>query len=129
MKLVYAMVDGRAKVSNAKAYFRMIELPDGYHPITNDSVWQHDKRTLPPIMLITQGVLGPYGATMSQEDVKNTVYEIKIVERAFKPQSVSKMWMRWLENAGDWMLKYGVMLFVVMLMIIMSAIQVFGGGG
>jgi hypothetical protein len=113
MKLIYLTVDGRARIENAKIGTRLVEEPDGYHPVTNDSVWQDAKRLKDAVMIVVQGVLGPVGASMTEADTLQVLYEIDIVERAFKPQSVSKMWQRWLANAFAWFMKYGVILFIV----------------
>jgi hypothetical protein len=113
MKLIYLTVDGRARIENTKVSTRLIEETDGYHPVTNDSVWQDSRRIREPILFLTQGVLGPYGASMTEEDTLNVLFEIEAAERAFKPQSVSKMWQRWLANGFDWLMKYGITLFIV----------------
>jgi len=113
MKLIYLTVDGRARIENAKIGTRLVEEPDGYHPVTNDSVWQDAKRLKDGVMIVVQGVLGPYGASMTEADTLQVLYEIDIVERAFKPQSVSKMWQRALANAWAWILKYGLILFFI----------------
>jgi hypothetical protein len=112
MKLIYLTVDGRARIENTKINTRLIEETDGYHPVTNDSVWQDSRRIREPIMFITQGVLGPYGATMTKEDTLNVLFEIEAAERAFKPQSVSKMWMRNLAAIWEWLAKYGIYIFI-----------------
>lgn len=113
MKLIYLTIDGKAKIENAKLSTRMVEMQDGYHPVTNDSVWQDAKRRWEPALVVIQGVLGPYGASMTKEDTLNVLYEIDVAERAFKPQSVSKMWQRALANAVTWMMKYGIWALVI----------------
>jgi hypothetical protein len=126
MKLIYLTVDGRARIENAKIGTRLVEEPDGYHPVTNDSVWQDAKRLKDAVMIVVQGVLGPYGASMTEADTLQVLYEIDIVERAFKPQSVSKMWQRWFANAFAWFMKYGILLFIIAI-VGYSVIQSFMG--
>lgn len=128
MKLIYLTVDGRARVENTKLGTRLIEEPDGYHPVTNDSVWQHSERRREPIMFIVQGVLGPYGASMTEEDTLNVLYEIDVAEKAFKPQSVSKMWHRAFAAIFDWLMKYGIILFIAGATGIAVAQSLLGGG-
>jgi len=113
MKILYLKVDGLCKVENWKVNARNLEMPDGPHPVTNDSIWQDSKRTGPPIMIIFQDVLGPYGSSMASEDVKTRMYEVKLASMAFKQPSISKMWQRWLANAFEWFMKYGIILFIV----------------
>lgn len=115
MKLIYLKNDGQAVTENATIGARLVEMPDGYHPMTNDGVWQDAKRRRPPVLLIVQGVLGPYGASMTTEDTLHVLYEIEVAERAFRPQNVSKMWARKLAAMFAWMVKYGVMLFMLAL--------------
>jgi len=94
MKLVYLTVGGNATTESTKLRERFIEMPDGYHPVTNDSVWQDAKRRRDPMLFIIQGVRAPYGGTMAEKDVSLLLYEMELRERAFKPNSVSKMWWR-----------------------------------
>lgn len=112
MKLIYLKIDGTARLETAKVNQRMIEMPDGYHPITNDSVWQDGRRLRDPILIMVQGVLGPYGANMTEEDTRHVLYEIDVAEKAFKPASVSKMWMRTLAAMAGWLMKYGIPLSI-----------------
>ena len=128
MKLIYLTVDGRAKVEKTNVSTRLIEMKDGYHPVTNDSVWQDSKRIRDAILFIIQGVLGPYGASMTEEDTLNVLFEIEAAERAFKPPSVSKMWQRMLAAAFDWLMKYGIILFIATAAAV-GVIQSFLGGG
>src|SRR4030042_1844667 len=103
-------------------------MPDGYHPLTNDSVWQDSKRVGPPILFITQGVLGPYGSTMTREDVLSMLLEVELAERSFKPASVSKMWHRGLQRLWDFMIAYGIWLFLI-LVAAWAIIPTFMAGG
>lgn len=113
MKLIYLTNEGKARIENAKIGTRLVEMPDGYHPVTNDGVWQDSKRRSDAVMVLMQGVLGPYGSSMTEEDTLNVLLEIELAERAFKPQSVSKMWQRSLAAMFDWFMKYGIILFIV----------------
>jgi hypothetical protein len=116
MKLIHLNVDGTARIENARVTQRMVEFPDGYHPKTNDSVWQDAKRKRPPIMFSIEGVLPFYGGSMAGEDILHELYDVELSERAMKPQSVSKMSWRWLGQLWAGLAKYGVVLFVVALM-------------
>jgi hypothetical protein len=113
MKILYLKVDGTCKVENWKVNARNLEMLDGPHPVTNDSIWQDSKRLGPAVMMVIQDVLGPYGASMASEDVKTRMYEVKLASMAFRQPSISKMWQRMLANAFDWLMKYGIILFIV----------------
>ena len=115
MKLIYLTNDGKARVENSKVGTRLIEMPDGYHPITNDSVWQDAKRKSDGIMLLFQGVLPAYGGSMAEDDVLNVLREVEYAEKSFKPMSNSKMWMRSLSALVAFGFKYGMLLFIVAL--------------
>jgi len=112
MKLVYLTVDGRELVSNWKVNSRILEMGDGYHPVTNDSVWQDSKRLLPARMVLIQGVLPPMGATMAHEDMRSILTEKIITEHGFRRSGVSTMLMRWLGNAFEWLTSHIVYLFI-----------------
>ena len=128
MKLIYLTVDGRARMESSKIGTRMVEMPDRYHPLTNDSVWQDARRRADPAVVIIQGVLGPYGATMANHDIRVLLYEIKLAEKAFKPASVSKMWQRMLGRFVDWIMKYGIIVSVVLFIMYYVVQAMFGGG-
>ena len=113
MKILYLKVDGSCKTENWKVNARNLEMADGPHPVTNDSIWQDSKRTGPAVMMVIQDVFGPYGASMASEDVKTRMYEVKLASMAFKSPSVSRMWQRMLANAFAWFMKYGIILFIV----------------
>jgi len=113
MKLIHLNVDGTARIENAKITQRIVELPDGYHPKTNDSVWQDAMRKKPAMMFSLEGVLRFYGGSMAQEDILHALYDVELSERAMKQQSVSKMSWRWLAQLWGGLMKYGVVLFFV----------------
>ncbi len=48
MRVLYFTVDGRCVVEKTKLTKRLFEEPDGYHPVTNDSIWQHAWRVMDP---------------------------------------------------------------------------------
>jgi hypothetical protein len=115
MKLIYLTNDGKARVETAKVGTRLIEMPDGYHPITNDSVWQDAQRKSDGMMILFQGVLPAYGGTMAEADTMNVLREVEYAEKSFKPMSNSKMWQRSLASLWAFGMKYGITLFIVIL--------------
>lgn len=127
MRIVYFKVDGRAQLEKTKTNPRLLEMPDGYHPVTNDSVWQDAKRLMEPILIIIQGVRGPYGGTMENEDVSSVLYEIELAERAFKKPRISKMWMRSLERIFDFIRTKGLYIGIIAFILYMLASSVMEG--
>ena len=128
MLVFYLTVEGLAKKEKMHLNKRMVEMIDGNHPVTNDSVWQDARRRRPPVMVIIQGVRGPYGATMEIEDVSSVLYEIENDERAFRPPSVSKMWLRQLTAIGSWLMKSGLYVAIMLLVVYLLWSSVLGGG-
>ena len=108
MIVQFHRVDGTMKVEKTRLNARYIEMPDGYHPITNDSVWQDDKRMRQPLMVIVEGVLGPMGADMTETDVSGMLKEVEIVKRSHKPQHISRMWMRRIQQFFDFIASRGL---------------------
>jgi len=128
MRLVYLTFDGRAKVEKTRSITtRLIEMPDGNHAYTSDSVLQDARRLRAPIVIIQQGVFAPYGATMANKDAKHVLYEIDVAEKALKPPSVSKMWQRSFQRIFDWFAENIIFLFVIGL-IAFGIVQVVTGG-
>jgi len=126
MRILYFTNDGRTVVEKAKINARYLELPDGYHPITNDSIWQDSKRMRDPVLPVFEGVLGPIGSDMVEEDVKGILTEVEIIKKSHKNPQISKMWMRLLQRLGGWFFKYGIMMFIF-IMIIYFGIQAMMG--
>lgn len=115
MKLMHLNRDATVRLENARITQRMVEFPDGYHPMTNDSVWQDAMRKRPPVIVSIDGVLPFYGGSMTGEDILHELYNVELSERAMKRQSVSKMNWRFLGQIFDGLMKYGVVLFIASL--------------
>lgn len=113
-RVFYIKVDGTAIMEKVRNIPPLLEMPDGYHPVTNDSIWQHAKRVMEPVMVVIQRVRAPYGGTMEAEDVSNILYEIELDERAFKKHGVSKMWMRAIERFMDFVVSKGIFILILM---------------
>ena len=113
MRILYFTVDGRVTIEKTPLNARFIEMRDGYHPISNDSVWQDSARREDGIMCIFEGILGPYGSDMTEEDVAGILTEAEFIMRAHKRQSISRMWLRQLSALFNWVISYGMMLFVI----------------
>lgn len=126
-RVVYFMVDGIATIEKVRRIPPLLEMPDGYHPITNDSVWQDAKRMMDPLLIIIQRVRGPYGGTMENDDVSSVLYDIKVAQMAFKKPKVSKMWMRALERFMDFIVTKGIYIGVIAFALYFIAQAMFQG--
>lgn len=129
-KLAYFRVDGSATVESARLDYRLIEMPDGPHPLTNDSVWQHAKRRFPPIVFFMQDVLPAYGASMHHEDIKTQVFGTKLKQMALKDPTgrMSKVWIRRIEAFFEFLWSRGAIILVALFIIYNVASAMFGGG-
>jgi len=127
MKLIYLSVNGKMRLENWNGNKNTIEMPDGVHPLTNDSVWHDAKRRRPPVMILTQGAFPPYGASMAHTDVSNVLYSSEVAEKVFRPQSVSKMWHRQFTAAFRWLVASMMYLFVIALVAWSIWPLIFGG--
>jgi len=126
-RILYFTNDGRVVIEKTNINARYLELPDGYHPITNDSIWQDSKRMRDPVLPVFEGVLGPLGSDMIETDVKTMITEAEIIKKSHKKLNISKMWVRVLQRMGSWLYKYGLLLFVS-IFIIYTIIKAFIGG-
>ena len=50
---------------------------------------------------------------MADPDTMNVLREVEYAEKSFKPMSNSKMWMRSMAAIWNFLLKYGIWLFLV----------------
>lgn len=128
MRLIYLTVDGREIVEKAKITQRIIEEPDGYHPLTNDAVWHNVRKRPDERIVILDGVLPPLGSMMAHEDIVSLFREEIAMEAGFQKKPVSRMWGRAFARAGDWLLKYGLTTAVTMAAIVLVANQLIYGG-
>ena len=115
------------RVEKTKLNARYIEMPDGYHPITNDSVWQDDKRMRQPTLILVEGCLGPIGADMTEGDVSSMLKEVEIIKRSHKPQHISKMWMRALQRFFDFLVAKGFPVLILVFVAYVLFMSVQGG--
>jgi hypothetical protein len=122
MRILYFTVDGRCLPEKTKTpNARLLEMPDGLHPMPNDSVWQDAKRMMEPILVVIDGVRGPIGGTMETKDVSSVLYEIDMDEHAFKKPRISKMWMRALARFVDFFMTKGIYIGIIIFILYMVA--------
>ena len=80
MKIHYVTIDGKVRISNANINQRLIEMPDGNHTYPNDGVWQDSERRKDSMIMILQGVRGPYGSNTTGTDIPSVLYEMELAE-------------------------------------------------
>jgi hypothetical protein len=127
MKIHYVTIDGKVRISNANINQRLIEMPDGNHTYPNDGVWQDSERRKDSMIMILQGVRGPYGSNTTGTDIPSVLYEMELAEITMKPQSISKMWHRWFANGVAWITTNGIYLGLVALILGSIAQALLGG--
>lgn len=125
MRLLYITVDGRCVPEKCSADVDFIQMPDGLHPMTNDSVWQDARRVKDSLLIIIKGVRGPYGAVMENDDVSRALYALKVKENAFQKAKVSKMWTRKFAAFMDALGRYGFYIGVAALIIYVVLMSMF----
>ena len=113
MIIQYFTAEGRCIIEKTRLSARYLEMRDGDHPLTNDSVWQDDKRTRQPILVIHEGCLGPFGADMTEEDIISIMTEIELIKLSYKKPSVSKMWTRAIARMFEWIVSKGLMILII----------------
>lgn len=123
----YFRNDGTCRIEKSNINARYIEMMDGDHPVTNDSVWQDNKRRRQPILAIFEGVLGPLGSDMAEEDIISLLTEIELIKLGFKKASVSKMWMRSLERIFEFIRTKALYIGIIAFVLYMLASSVMEG--
>lgn len=121
MRILYFTIDSRATVEKTRRVPRLLEMPDGYHPVTNDSVWVDAKRLMEPLLVVINGVRAPYGGTMEKDDVSRVLFEIEVDEKAFKKPPVSKLWMRSVERLVQFFVSKGLYIGIIVFILVMLA--------
>ena len=120
--------EGQIFAEKAPVNGRYIEMRDGYHPLTNDSYWQDEKREAPPVLLLFENVLGAHGSEMAEQDVKTLLTESVIITRMHKKHQVNRRWMRLVARFMDWLKTYGLYFFIMIVVVYIVSDAVFVGG-
>ena len=102
---------------------RYLEMPDGDHPMTNDSFWQHSERRQIPIIAFFEGVPGALGSDMVAKDMENMLTEIELIKLSFRNPGVSKMWVRAVMRLFGGLFKIGLptLIFIFMAYFVVQA--------
>lgn len=116
MKALYVGTNGRVFAEDVSPNIRLIEEPDGLHPIKPDNIWRNDGRPAASwgpdesLCVIFQGESAPetWGEGLTAEFVKQMMKDDFILKLHDQKQSVSKLFWRRLMNS----LTTGAMLFL-----------------
>jgi hypothetical protein len=127
VRTIYITPDGRAKAEKTRLFQRLIEEPDGYHPVNPEAIWHDDQRRKQPLMVIWNMVINPQGSKLPEEAVKGIERECEIIKRCRRKQSISRIWGRMLERAMQFLSSYGIMLLVFILIASVVIRSMMGG--
>ena len=94
MRIVFAASNGHIYVEKAAHRFKLIEEPDGFHPMTNESIWTHDGRVGESFVLIWQGTASPEGNPMTKDFATQILKEDAILKVHRGKMTVSRLWSR-----------------------------------
>lgn len=128
MKAIYLSVTGHAYAENLKATTSLVEMKDGYHPITNDSVFRDRERKDDAIVVIWQGVAAPEGANQTRQFITDVFVDIEIKKMAHDRKKVNKIWHRQVAAIIGAVAKYGLQL-IIFIIIAYILVDAFIGGG
>jgi len=84
--------------------------------VNPDAIWHDDQRRRGSIMLVWCGFVNPEGSDLHREAIYDIQDECEIVKVGRKTQSISKLWMRRIGQILDGAMKYGVTIFLLILM-------------
>lgn len=116
MKCVYLSTNGRALAEDLPPNCRLIEEPDGLHPLRPDNVWRNDAsmtQTWGPddsLAVIFQGAASPetWGEGITKEFVTRELVDDFLLKLHDRKQHISKVfWRRLMNNMTT-----GIMVFM-----------------
>lgn len=118
MKALFVGTNGRVQAEDVSASIRLIEEPDGVHPIQPDNIWRNADRPSASwgpdesICVIFQGESGPetWGEGLTADFIKTMMKDDFILKLHDQKQGISKLFWRRLINT----LTTGAMLFLAL---------------
>ena len=115
MRTIFIGASGHAYPEIVKTYSRLIEMPDGYHPVTKGAIYRDSKKREQALMIMWHDVSDPDGADLTADyiDVLKENETLKICKE--KP-SVNKMWWRHFTSGLFQLLRVGYFVFFVCIM-------------
>lgn len=128
VRLCYLSVDGQEITEKTKITQRLIQEPDGYHPLTNDATYHNTRKRPDQRIVLLDGVTPPLGSKMAHDDMLGLFIEEVTMEAGHERLSTSKMFWRNLAAVGQWLLKYGLMLLIFMFVMLLVVAQLYQGG-
>jgi hypothetical protein len=115
--LRYITQDGRMIEQKTVINERYIEMRDGFHPMTNDCVFQDSARRKDNSIIIAEQCTIPLFSEMGDAEMSTLFREYVVAESKFKQPTVSKMWTRTLIALWNWIRVYGVPFAVALFVI------------
>jgi hypothetical protein len=115
--LQYITQDGRMIEQKTVINERYIEMRDGFHPMTNDCVFQDSQRRRDNSIIIAEQCTIPLMSKTGDPEMETLIREYIVAESKFKQPTVSKMWGRSLRALGAWIAAYGIPLGIALLVI------------
>ena len=110
--LRYITQDGRMLEQRTVINERYIEMRDGFHPMTNDCVFQDSARRKDNSILIAEQCTIPLMSKMGDPEMATLFREYIVAESKFKQPTVSKMWARTLIALWNWIKVNGIPLLI-----------------
>jgi len=115
IKVIYVSVSGRAIVEDINSNMKLVEEPDGLHPLQPSNVWRNDAHRIASfgpddsIAVIWQGITSPesFGEGLTKEFVSRQITDDFILKLHASKQHISRYFLRTLGNY----LATGMMLF------------------
>lgn len=107
---------------------RYIEMRDGFHPMTNDCVFQDSQRRRDNSILIAEQCTIPLMSKTGDPEMETLIREYIVAESKFKQPTVSKMWARTFRAIGAWLAAYGIPLCIGLFVIGVVANALLQGG-
>lgn len=125
IRTLFFGVDGHARSEKMKADKRLIELRDGFHPLTSDAVFRDYRRKNTSLVVLWDGVAAPEGVVTSKTFLRSLYQEFIVTTLSLKNLSVSTMAGRAMERAIRWLLTRGFatgFMFIILIVIIRAVL-------
>ena len=109
--------DRVVRVEDLKHPVNLYELGDGYHPIPADSVYVDREGKRPPVVIMFEGLVAPYGTSQTNEFCNSTLQEIDIIKDSGGLPSVSTPFSRQLGEIMSSVMKFAPIILTVLLVV------------
>lgn len=125
MKIKCYGKDRRVTVEDLRRPVNFYELGDGYHVIPPDSVYTDREGKRPPVVIMFEGLVAPYGTRQTNDFCDQTWYEMDIIKDSGGLPTISTPFSRRLGAYMEPIIKFGP----VILTIVLVAYALLSNGG